>query len=338
MSEGFESDEIDGVVIHSCTSNELLIDACRTGDLEQVRAILRTWGTRAIPEAALHEAVAWSRVEIVRWLLRMGASVTAKGAVHTPGGSGLHDAETHSLNAVELSKIMYTAGLRPRRAMAIIRLIEEHLSGGISPATDHTADNDSSRRVPKPPHRYPAGPSQRGEKFFAKSPVQPAAIRRRDDEDARRGKRLRTTSTAPNLESGRRSPLLSVSREASLVGHSAQSLLSLSTRAQVTEGRRGGDADALAEAQEGEDNDEVEGGDSELSAGQCTQASSQEIAELRVSVGELRQMLSDQGRMLAEQHALLRAIYTAGTAAAIAFSKTRGGLHPPPRGEGSTVE
>ena len=120
------SDEIDGVHIHSMSSisaTKQLLIACRVGAGATVDTILRRLPKHKIPPEALLEAIAWSRLDVVRMLLRAGASVTARGSVHTPGGTGITHKDTQDTSAVELSQLM-VAG-RVRHAGMIASLVSE---------------------------------------------------------------------------------------------------------------------------------------------------------------------------------------------------------------------
>ena len=171
------TDEIDGLMIHSTSTPDRLFEACRDGRKDDVAKVLRTWGSgfpggRALPAQALLEAIAWARVDIVRLLLDRGASVIARGKVSTPGGSGVVDEDTAWVNGAELCRMMVSAGLRPRRALSIAKLVEdktqpnhEHIFSSTS--ADDEADEPTNNhrrkggRVVKRPRRFEAGPSRR---------------------------------------------------------------------------------------------------------------------------------------------------------------------------------
>ena len=109
------SDEIDGILIHQSADPEQLSAACREGNLSSVNEILKTWPPdRRLPHEALLEAVAWSRVEIVRRLIGVGVSATAKGSVLTPGGSGVTYEQARHISAIGLANIMAGAGHHPQ--------------------------------------------------------------------------------------------------------------------------------------------------------------------------------------------------------------------------------
>ena len=123
-------DEIEGIgTIRACSLSHVLIHACRSGGRETISSILNSHSRDAsiLSEhslvLALLEAVAWSRVDAVKMLLDAGASITERGNVWTPGGSGVSYADTSAVNAVELCRLMDGAGLRPRRARIIRQLI-----------------------------------------------------------------------------------------------------------------------------------------------------------------------------------------------------------------------
>ena len=192
------ADEVDGLMIRTHSTPERLFTACGEGEKDDVAAILRTWGTgfpggRQLPAQALLEAIAWARVDVVRMLLDCGASVTARGKVSTPGGSGVVDEDTAWVNAAELCRMMVSAGLRPRRALAVAKLVEAKLNPpqSISSTSDNddvddTNTNNQSRRkcerVVKRPRRFEAGPSQRSQRPRL-GPTSTPAIHNDDDDD-----------------------------------------------------------------------------------------------------------------------------------------------------------
>lgn len=179
-----ESDTIEGLVIRSFPNEDELFEACRTGDAEDVGHLLSSWGPRAIPVAAMLEAIAWSRVDVVKQLLVADVSMTAKGSVSTPGGSGLMDHATNDISAIELSDIMLTAGRRPRLSQKIRALIQEKRLA--DEAADEAAPAARAAAAARPaaakaaPAARPAAPAarpksaKRGQKRPA--PARPTAV------------------------------------------------------------------------------------------------------------------------------------------------------------------
>jgi len=340
------SDEIDGLIIHSHSTPERLLTACREGQMADVTAILRTWGCgfaggRSLPAEALLEAIAWARVEVVRLLLDHGASVNAHGSVSTPGGSGVVDSETQHVSAMELCRMMVSAGLRPRRALTIARLVEANQrSEATTRSTDEpSSDNHVGRRMPKRPLRFEAGPSRRAR--FERLPD--ALVMGEGDDDApmliSRDHSARTCTAASVLTALPSSPRDIPSPAATMVeveqcdptevdemvegrggvtGLAAISAAvtlnaSCAAAAAVATGIAG--TDAIGRGRDG-GNIEDTGAGTGIDLGRYSPSRDEEICRLQANVRELRQMLGEQGKILQEQNALLSLLYRAGTAAA----------------------
>ena len=195
MQTDESSDEVDGLVIHSHSTPERLFSACRLGDIDDVSAILRTWGTgfpggRALPAQALLEAVAWARLDVVRLLLDHGAVATARGSVSTPGGSGVVDGDTRSVNAAELGRMMVSAGLRPRRALAIAKLVEASQRTTRADGADGANGGRARGRPSKQTDFFEAVPSRRPKRL------------RTVQEDSRKRRRKTTVRASRRRRSG----------------------------------------------------------------------------------------------------------------------------------------
>lgn len=176
-----DEEVIEGVVIRCAQSLEQSLNvACRTGDAGAIASLLPVLA-KPPPPTALLEAVAWSRVEATKVLLGMGASVTAKGSVMTPGGSGVSNDDTRDINAIDLARMMVMAGHRPRRAQMCLQLVQNEAQWEPAAEDDFLRPEQERKRtmgvsmgagarrgISKRQHRLP-------ERFVAEPSARPSA-------------------------------------------------------------------------------------------------------------------------------------------------------------------
>ena len=147
-SEGeIDYDEIDGIQIRSTSMLSRIVTACRTGCTDDLRALLGSLGRRRVDlTKPLLEAIAWSKIECVTILLDAGASVTLKGSVDTPGGSGIRHSETRNISPLELAHMMRANHTRCGGRIAKVlddALKSEEASSELEP------DPEEAQRVPR---------------------------------------------------------------------------------------------------------------------------------------------------------------------------------------------
>ena len=118
-----------------------LLTACIQGDTAFVSSAVNT--CTSLPTESLLTAIAWSRTEVVRILLDAGLSVTARATVVTPGGSGIPNAETQHISAIELSSMMKAGKVKQGARMHELVITAHQGASG-----QHLRSQQTSRRSP----------------------------------------------------------------------------------------------------------------------------------------------------------------------------------------------